>query len=166
MGTFNLGGVLYDVGAAEGLFSLLLVDKCKKIYLFENDHRWMKCLNMTFAPYKDKVEIISKTVGDGQNGMCLDDFCEDKEFPGIIKMDIEGYEASALRGMDKLLDSNNDLTMLICTYHRQDDWDQFEKLLKNKGFNVSPSDGYFWHMPDPMPPFFRHGIMRAVREKK
>lgn len=160
------GIILCDVGAAEGLFSIMLIDKCKKIYLFENDPYWRSVLDLTFAPYKEKIEIIPLTVGDGQNGIQLDEFFADKEKPDWIKMDIEGYEASALRGMTKMLESNDALTMLICTYHRQDDWKRFYELLENRDFKITSSKGYFWHMPDPMPPFFRHGVMRAVREKK
>ena len=157
--------VLCDVGAAEGLFSMLLIDKCKKIYLFENDIKWKATLEKTFTPYMDKVEIVPETIGDGYNGCRLDDFFKDKEKPTMIKMDIEGYEASALRGMTDLLSRKDELSLLICTYHRQEDWDQFYEVLDGCGFDISSSKGYFWNMPDPMPPFFRHGVMRAIRRK-
>ena len=154
------GAVLADVGAAEGLFSMLFVERCKKVYLFENDQNWIERLQKTFAPYMDKVEIVRGTVGNGPNDVNLDSFFKDKEPPSFIKMDIEGYEVEALRGMDGIINSDSPLSMLICTYHRQSDWDDFYGLLHER-FDITSSPGYYWHMPDPFPPFFRHGVMRA-----
>ncbi|MBE6100797.1 MAG: FkbM family methyltransferase [Selenomonas ruminantium] len=157
------GAVVADVGSAEGLFGMLLVQKAKKVYLFENSSYWMPMLEKTYAPYKDKVEIVQGTVGDGAGDIRLDDFFRDREKPTLVKMDVEGYEASVLRGMRGLISSPDMMTMLICTYHRQEDWPHFYDLLKDN-FEITSSPGYYWHMPDPMPPFFRHGVMRAVKK--
>ena len=154
------GAVLADVGAAEGLFAMLFVERCKKIYLFESDKRWITLLEKSFAPYRDKVEIVEGTVGDGPSDIKLDDFFKDKEPPTFVKMDIEGYEVVALRGMNDMIHSEAPLSMLICTYHRQSDWDDFYELLHDR-FDITSSSGYYWHMPDSCPPFFRHGVMRA-----
>lgn len=157
------GAVLADVGAAEGLFGMLFVERCKKIYLFESEQCWIDLLKKTFAPYMDKIEIVKGTVGDGPSDIKLDDFFKDKEPPTFVKMDIEGYEVAALKGMTEIIHSNNPLSMLICTYHRQSDWDDFYELLHDR-FEITSSPGYFWHMPDPFPPFFRHGVMRARKK--
>lgn len=157
------GAVLADVGAAEGAFGMMFIDRCRKLYLFDNEQYWIENLRKTFAPYKDKVEIVKGTVGDGPNDIRLDDFFKNKEAPDFIKMDIEGYEPFAVRGMEGLLRSDNPLTLLICTYHRQGDWDYFYDMLHEK-FNITSSSGYFWNVPDPAPPFFRRGVMRAVKK--
>ena len=157
------GAVLADVGAAEGLFGLLFIDRIKKLYLFECEDRWIELLKKTYAPYMNKVEIVKGTVGDRPENIKLDDFFKNKEAPTFVKMDIEGYEPSALRGMKRILKETYPLTMLICTYHRQDDFDTFSQMLQDD-FTITSSDGYFWHMPDPMPPFFRRGVLKAVKK--
>lgn len=159
------GAVLADVGAAEGLFGMMFIEKVKRLYLFESDDYWIDKLKRTFAPYKNKVEIVKGYVGDGPHDIKLDDFFKDKEPPSFVKMDIEGHEPFCVNGMQSLIASEFPLTMLICTYHRQGDWDYFYELLHER-FNITSSSGYFWSMPDPVPPFFRHGVMRAVKKTK
>lgn len=60
----NQNDCVADIGAAEGLFSLAIVDKVKKIYIFEGDNIWLKPLNATFRDYQDKIVIINKYVSD------------------------------------------------------------------------------------------------------
>ena len=157
------GAIIADVGGAEGLFGVLFIDRCKKLYVFESEQSWINLLEKTFAPYKNKVAIVKGTVGNRNEDIKLDDYFVDKEKPTFVKMDIEGYEPFALDGMKKIINSDDPLTMLICTYHRQSDWDNFYELLHEK-FTITSSEGYFWFMPDPVPPFFRHGVMRAVKK--
>lgn len=52
---------ILDIGAAEGIFSLSAIEKARMIYLFEYDPKWIKALNATFEPWKDKVKIIKNT---------------------------------------------------------------------------------------------------------
>ena len=53
---------LLDVGAAEGFFALSVIEHVKEIILFECDVEWIKALEATFKPWKDKVFIINKYV--------------------------------------------------------------------------------------------------------
>ena len=55
--SFTIGNedVLADIGAAEGNFSLAVIDKIHKVYLFEYDNEWIEALKATFAPWRDKV---------------------------------------------------------------------------------------------------------------
>ena len=62
--TIGQNDVLADIGAAEGNFSLAVIEKVKKIYIFEYDQEWIEALRATFAPWSDKVEIINKFVSD------------------------------------------------------------------------------------------------------
>lgn len=98
----NETDVVVDIGCAEGILSLDLVDRVKKLYLFECEDEWIEALQLTFAPWKDKVEIIRKYVSgrdDGQN-ISLDTFFKDKaDKPTFFKIDVEGAEMQVLRGM-------------------------------------------------------------------
>ncbi|GHU89439.1 hypothetical protein FACS1894202_07630 [Clostridia bacterium] len=159
------GAVLLDIGAAEGFFAMKYLERCKKIYVFECDYTWQECLKKSFAPFKDKVEIVSGFAGDAPGNISIDDFFKNREKPTFVKMDVEGAEGSILRSMKNLLSNAEPLTLSICTYHRQEDWDRYYDMLKNN-FDISHSDSYFWHMPDAEPPFFRRGVMRAVKKKE
>jgi hypothetical protein len=156
------GAVLCDVGAAEGYFGVKYLDRCKKVYFFETERRWIDLLKKTCADFMHKVEIVQGAVGDTEGDILLDDFFKNREKPTFIKMDIEGAEGAALRGMKGLIEDNYPLCLLICTYHRQEDWDHFYAMLHDR-FTISHSDSYYWHMLDPMPPFFRRGVMRAKK---
>ncbi len=158
------GAILVDVGAAEGYFGMKYLDRCKEVYFFESEERWLRCLRKTCAPYMDKIEIVEGYVGDQNDQIKLDDFFRDKEKPTFIKMDVEGAEGAVLRGMSGMLhDPSLPMTLLICTYHRQEDWDRYEAMLKGN-FKLYSGDRYYWHLPDACPPFFRKGVMRAVKK--
>lgn len=43
--------VVADVGAAEGIFTLDIIDRVKKVYLFECDEMWIVPLKKTLAPW-------------------------------------------------------------------------------------------------------------------
>lgn len=59
--TYN---TVIDIGAAEGIFALDMLERAKKIVIFEADDKWLKPLKRTFELYKAKVEIIPKFVSD------------------------------------------------------------------------------------------------------
>jgi len=101
------GKVLLDVGAAEAIFALNAIDLVEKAYLFECEKEWIDALELTFAPWKYKVEIVHKYVSDRNNGnhITIDNFLEEKSKKNLfIKMDIEGYEQAALKGATKTFD--------------------------------------------------------------
>lgn len=43
--------VVADIGAAEGIFALDVIDRVRKVYLFECDKMWTVPLQKTFAPW-------------------------------------------------------------------------------------------------------------------
>lgn len=159
------GSILLDIGAAEGWFGIRHLEKCKKVYFFEYDERWLQYLRKTCAPYSDKVEIVKGYVGDQGEDIRLDDFFKNREKPTHIKMDVEGAEGAVLRGMTQMLENDEPLTIFLCTYHRQEDWDRYYELLHER-FDITSSKGYYWDIQDPAPPFFRRGVMKAVKKKK
>jgi hypothetical protein len=158
------GAILADIGAAEGLFGIKYIDRCKKIYFFECDPLWLSILYKTCKPFGDKIEIVEGFVGDQPGNINLDHFfTQRKEYPNFIKMDIEGAEGCALRSMHELLSNELPLTLLICTYHRQEDWNNYYKILCER-FTITSSNGYYWHIQNMYPPFLRRGVMRAVKK--
>lgn len=160
--------IVFDVGAAEGNFSLQVIDNVKKVILFECDEEWIEALNKTFEEYKDRCTIINSFVGNSQMGrakdiLVLDDYIRSNSLvPNLIKMDIEGEEINAVRGLTQTIETTDTLTLLLCTYHNIEDESLLRKIL-DSSFKVEMSDGYMiWG--EWKPPYFRKGIMRAFKQ--
>jgi len=158
--------ILVDVGAAEGILALSVIEKVKKVYLFETDENWIEALKATFSPWKDKVVIINKFVSDRNDAdnISLDNFFQDKEIFNFLKIDAEGSEDKILHGCEKLLSVKHPLKIALCCYHRPVDDKIFSELLESKGFSISFSKGYMIYN-DPVyfsPPYLRRGILRAT----
>lgn len=159
--------ILVDVGAAEANLALSVIEKVKKVYLFETDKDWIEALNATFSPWKDKVEIINKFVSNknDEKHVSLDKFFENKENFNFLKIDAEGAEADILDGCKRLLSTNTHLKMAICCYHKPNDAVEFNEFLVKKNFSVSFSKGYMI-FPEPKtfsPPYLRKGVLRAEK---
>jgi hypothetical protein len=159
------GCIVADIGAAEGFFSLSIIDSVKKVYLFEPDFEWLEPLCATFKPWSEKVEIISKYVSDttDRHAITLDDFFLHKGTPTFIKADIEGYESRLLEGAANIINTSPNLHIALCTYHRQHDYEEFSALLAEKNFNTTHSPGYmiFYIDNDLSYPYLRRGLIRA-----
>lgn len=160
------GDIVVDIGAAEGLFSLDIIDKVNKVILIENDEKWLKPLRATFEPYKDKVTIINKSISDkdNKNEVTLETCLKKLEIKGLfIKMDIEGYETTAIRINENILSKPYKTRLVCCTYHNQNDANELEELFKNYGYKTEFSDGYmiFRYDENISPPYFRKGVIRA-----
>lgn len=159
--------ILADIGSAEGNFALSVIDRIKKLYIFESDPDWILSLKQTFAPWKDKVVIENILVSneDSSSSTTLDTYFKFKEKPTFLKMDIEGYEDMALAGAQDLLD-NSPMQIAMCTYHKNGDDVKFKNYLEQKGFSTSFSDGYMFFLEDSKnfsPPYFRKGLIRAIK---
>ena len=142
------GDILADIGVAEGNFALDAIEKAKALYLFETDKEWIEALNATFEPWKEKVHIINKFVGEkiNSNQTTLDEFFKDEPVT-FLKIDVDGAEAKLLKGCERILSQQSPLKIALCTYHKQNDEKEFTSLLTKKGFKVSHSDGYMlFHM--------------------
>ena len=156
--------IVADVGAAEGLFSLMIIDKAKEIHLFECKPYWIEALEKTFEPWKEKIKIINKYVSDisDETNITLDKYFGTKEV-NFIKADIEGTELSMLKGADSILQKEN-LKLVLCTYHKQNDAEELSKVLTEKGFATEFSKGYMLFFLDKLvPPYLRRGLVRATR---
>lgn len=170
--TLDNNTVLFEVGAAEGIFALENIEKCKKVYVFECDEEWIKILKETFKPYMDKVMIVEKYVGDknDKNFVTLDSFIDelDKNDNIFIKMDIEGAEVAALSGCKKLINSFSNVKLAVCTYHNQDDEEKIRKMFDEKLFSVKNTPGYLtaYSLDNFNPPYLRRGLLRITKKSK
>lgn len=160
------GDVVVDVGCAEALFSLDVIEQASKVYLIERDGIWKAPLCATFAPYKDKAVFVQKLVSDkdSRTTVSLPSLlkCEPSS-PLFIKMDIEGYEPKVVRTLLPLLREREGITLSCCTYHNNEDAATLERLFQQVGYRYEFSKGYmlFARYDQPAAPYFRHGVIRA-----
>jgi len=158
--------VVLDIGAAEGNFSLSLIDKAKKIYLFEPDDNWVEALKYTFEPYKEKVVIIQKNLSDYENRTTTTIDREMKnEVIDVLKMDIEGEELYALSGGIQTINRSPRIKCFVCTYHQEFAYEAIKAFFEENKFDIETSCGYMWFPENPYSkrtPILRHGVIRAV----
>lgn len=165
------GRILFDCGVAEGLFPLNYIDSFKEIVLFECDTKWIEPLKATFEPYKKKVSIVNAYVSNdvSNDNITLDYYAATHNIrPSFIKMDIEGFEESALRGAKHILNESNDLICAICTYHTPYAERNIVHYMKEYGFSPKYNKGYmFFHYEKPItPPYLRRGVVRFIKEQQ
>ncbi len=142
------GKTILDIGAAEGIFSLDAIDYANFIYLFECETMWFEALRLTFAPYKEKTEIIPKYVSDRDDNenITLDTFMKEKNISDLfIKMDIEGAEQSALKGAELILNQPIAPLLAVCTYHRENDAEEIKRIFEEKKIKYEFNDGYMFY---------------------
>ena len=169
------GAVIADVGAAEGCFTLDVIDQISHAYLFECDEAWVEPLNATFAPWKEKVTIVKKFVGnqDDDAFITLDDYFKDKPLD-FIKADIEGAELDMLSSGAETLRCKVSCVN-VCLYHRDTDEADITSLLRNCGYSCKVNPGYmFFHGSDDPgnwvcrsknpKDWFRRGVVQAERK--
>lgn len=156
------GKVIADMGAAEGFFTLDVIDQVQKAYLFECDPEWVEALKLTFAPWSDKVEIVEKYIDekDDAQSVTLDTYFADRALD-FIKADIEGYEVQMLNGGEQTLEKVSSL--ILCAYHKQNAEAELKQILSQHGFQVTTSPGYmFFDMYDEMQePYLRRCLIYA-----
>jgi hypothetical protein len=156
-----------DAGAAEGYFALSVINQSDRLYLFEPDEEWQEALQATFEPWQNKVTIVGKFISDRTHGsyITLDDYFAPLPPPNFIKADIEGYEAKLLAGATQTINRSSGLSLALCTYHNQADFDLLSQLLLQHSFLLTPSPGYIFLYPDKTleAPYLRRGILRAAK---
>jgi hypothetical protein len=162
------GSILYDIGSAEGIFTLSHIEKIGHAYLFECEEDWIEALENTFLPWKGKITIIKKYVSNRNNDreISIDEFCKNNYSPGFIKLDIEGAELSALKGSFRTLKSTENIFVSVCIYHRHEDEKNIQMLFDRLGYKMELSEGLMFvewedHRYPIKPPYFRRGVLRA-----
>ncbi len=145
--------IVVDCGAAEGLFSLLVAQKCKKIYSIEPLPRFIEGLHRTFSKHNN-IEIIdvalSNRIGTGKLSQSnlssslvenddtaimvktetIDNLFFFKNIPiTYIKADLEGNEMKMLEGAIHTIQHYKP-KIAITTYHNKDDADNISSFLR------------------------------------
>jgi len=153
--TFNTkvekNDTVVDVGAAEGLFSLSVLDRCKNIVIIEPNKLFVESLKCTFKNYLGKnVELFNLAAGNtntqveiNDNGISsgiiqsknggikmstLDDILTNNHVD-YIKADIEGYEMDMLRGAAETIRKNRPKMAITC-YHGNNDYNEMINYVK------------------------------------
>ncbi len=168
-GAFSVldGDVVVDVGTAEGNFALEVIDKVSKMYLIEAECDWIEALRHTFADVHDKVVIIQGYASDCTDGnkVALDDVIKEKV--QFLKMDIEGWEAKALAGARRLIESSAGLKCAVCAYHNSKDEERICDIAREYGLRTDVTRGYMYYPVDHeqryYDPVLRRGIVRLEK---
>lgn len=164
----NEGDVIADVGAAEGIFTLDVINIIEKAYLFECDEEWEIPLRKTFSQWAEKIEIVKKYIGDKEDEQTvnLDKFFQNKPL-NLLKADIEGAEEAMLSG-GKCTFENKIEKALICTYHLPKAEERICFHLKKYGFKCEYNPGYalyIWNLETFKPPYVRHALVYGYKNK-
>ena len=156
------GTVLVDVGAAEGIFALDNVNNFQKIVLIECDKAWITALEKTFEPWREKVQIIQSFVDETNT---LSNLLSNYDLnQGIIKMDIEGYEMDALKGLVPVINTVEHLQLFVCAYHKQEAAKEIIDFAYKYGFVSAVNEKYMLFVYDDLtPPFFRKGLITLLK---
>ena len=139
------GEILLDVGTAEGLMPLTVIDKCQHIYMIEPSVAFCNTLQNTFKAQADKTTIFNYAVGN-EDGMIsfdensldgtiskernvnlstipiykIDTIFNQNQKITYLKADIEGFEQEMLKGAAETIKRNKP-KIAITTYHTQND---------------------------------------------
>jgi FkbM family methyltransferase len=174
------GAVFLDIGAETGIYTCMAAKSgAKEVIAFEPNPNSFKLLKKNIERNDlSNVKVFDKAVSDKNERVTfypqgvyssfyrqdnfknsepitvecivLDDLLKDKKID-LIKMDIEGAESKALRGMKKLLQKNKDVKLIIefsPVYFEaaKENSDEFLSSLKEMGFkyrNLDSSNLFF-----------------------
>lgn len=148
-----------DVGSARGLLALDVIDKVSKVYMVERASRWWKPIEATFAPYKDKVELVKGRLSSKKRKKKKEKKEEknEKRFGLVdllqkcgeqrvfVTMDIEGEELDVLRdAIEYLQAAKNPITLAVCAYHRTTDYQDLMRFFEEIGYHTETQPGYVY----------------------
>lgn len=162
------GDIIVDIGAAEGVFVLDIIDIIEKAYLIECDDEWEIPLRKTFREWSHKIEIVKKYVGDkdDKQTISLDKYFQGKKVD-MLKADIEGAEEAMLLGGGYTM-GNKITKALICTYHLPNAESIIKEYLESYGFQCEFNPGYTLYIYDLdtfVPPYIRHALVYGYKER-
>lgn len=148
------GKTLLDIGASEGIFTLDVIEYIKHAYVIGCDEAWSEALEATFAPWREKVTIVCKYVGDhdNENSIKLDSLLKGKDINNLfLKMDIEGCERKALDGAEYILKNSRHICGSICVYHLTDDVEVITSKLQRLNLIAKVQPGFLYFKKEMRP---------------
>ena len=157
--------ILFDIGAAEGMITLGLIEQVKRAVLVECDLAWIQALEATFASYKDKIEIVPLFAGavDTENTISLKT-CYEKYVQrenAIFKLDIEGAEEDVLSNALGVLKQSY-CSWFVCTYHKPSSYEDIRKIFEDYNYKICDTEGVMlFGSKDDVG--FRKGMIKAWR---
>ena len=142
-----------DAGCAEGLFSLAVARRCRRLFLIELSQVFIGSLQRTFADFPpETVKIMPFAIGqeahlarlDNQSiGSCinengeqivevrpLDDLLNDCPAVSFIKIDVEGSEQQVLEGASRTIRRYRPRMAIAC-YHEGNDYQEMIRLVRS-----------------------------------
>jgi FkbM family methyltransferase len=146
--------VVVDLGAADGLFSLNVVNRCRKVIMIEPNPLFGLSLEKTFKSYiaEQKAVLLKFAAGsiekrvnlfdnggsstvdatvDGNCIMCpLDALLAAEKDVNYIKADVEGAEMDVLQGAREVIKKHKPKMAITC-YHPENDPDAMITLVKS-----------------------------------
>lgn len=148
----RVGERLLDIGTAEGLLPLTVVEKCDHVFMVEPGKTFQEALHKTFEPFREKVTIFHSAVGNMDGEIDFDDnsldgtvsetgtghtvaihkidtLMEGKGPITYLKADIEGFEEEMLRGAGETIRKYKP-RIAITTYHDQNDPNEIISIIK------------------------------------
>ena len=144
-----------------------MVEKAKKVYLVECEHKWVEALQKTFAPWQEKVVIVEKLLGDRTDEQCITiDQLVEEGLVNFLKLDVEGAEIASLKGASRVLANSRNVRCAVCAYHKKNAERDIRRLLESCHFYTSTTKGYMFFKEDMdswIDGELRHGIVRAVK---
>ncbi len=166
------GDWLIDAGGAEGYFALDHVNNFAHTIILEPEKEWIRAMNKTFLPWKNKVYIVNKCLGDidTDTSITLDTIREKYSIrydeSVSLKMDIEGAELAALHGGRKWLEKVESFSGYICAYHNQNDENEIRDFFTEiGGYKIENTKGFMTNIYDKnqQSPWLRRGVLRIKR---
>ena len=149
-----------DFGSARGVLTLDVIDKVSKVYIVERAHRWWKPIEATFAPYKDKVELVKGALSGKKKRITIETEEEKQKKKKIrlvdllekcgqqrvfVMMDNEGHELEVLNDAQEYLQATkNPITLAVCAYHRTTDYEDLMRFFEAIGYHTETQPGYMY----------------------
>jgi precorrin-6B methylase 2 len=156
---WNDYGWAIDVGAGAGELCLFLLKhkrNLKRIYAVEPQAEEVRRMKQNFELNRgldiEKVTIVARCAGIKPNEVRLDDLDVERGLsPGIIKIDVDGYEIEVLKGATALLRTRN--VDLMLETHTLSLEKECVKILEGAGFSIKviKNGWYRWIVPEQRP---------------
>ena len=156
-----------DVGAAHGEYTLFMLAKTEavKVLAFEPDRDCFAAFraNLALNGFLDsaRLSVCCAPVGDDSaaGDLSLDGLGVPLDGPCLVKIDVEGHEASVLRSCPRLLDSDD--TRLIVETHGKSAEQDCLAILEKAGYVTKVIEQSWWRtfLPEHRPLVHNHWLV-------